>query len=482
MASQGFIRELDLKGVTNSPICRKLFDHLSVGIAIVSTDGIIRYGNAAYLQMLGLDESEFVGKHSSEVFPTAETGVLAAMRDRVINKTSSICSNGIEAITNRYPIIDKEGVLLGAITETIASNINKKRMSELSETLRSLEQRANYYERKVIGQSHCMHTFDSILGESPALREVKGKGRLFARSSEPVLICGESGTGKELFAQALHTASPRAQKQFVSVNCAALPNELMESELFGYGEGAFTGSRSKGMKGKFELADHGTIFLDEIAELPKVMQAKLLRVLENGEIQKLSHAAPLYVDFRLVAATNKDLVRLVSEGSFREDLYHRLSVLQLDIPPLTKRLEDIPCLIAHFIERAAGAERAQRLSITPRLLDLFNRYPWPGNLRELRNLITFALCLLENDATCIDTRHLPERFLDNFHARPEAVALSPGTTVPTFTEASVQSERRLIRDALARAGQNRSRAARELKISRSKLYRKMHDLGLLPDQ
>ncbi len=458
----------------------RLFEALSVGICIVSAEGILQYANTAYLKMHGLKESQFVGKHVKEAFPTsADSGVLATIRERRISKSSSITCDGVEGITYRYPIINDNGVVLCAIAETIMTSLEKKKVMELIERCHSLEQKARFYEKKAARPSPNLHTFDSILGESVSLQKAKKKGRLFMRSQEPVLICGESGTGKELFAQALHTASQRALNPFISVNCAALPSELIESELFGYGEGAFTGSRSGGMKGKFEQANHGTIFLDEIAELPMAMQAKLLRVLETGELQKIAHTTPLYADFRLIAATNKNLGKLVSEGSFREDLYFRLNILRLQIPPLSSRREDIPRLTRHFIEKAVGVERAQRIRISPELLGLFNRYSWPGNVRELRNVLTYASCMLEDDDREIDIVHMPESLQEYTDVKVKPQAPSHEATCSTFAEASASAEKRAILEVLARVDQNRSRAARELKISRNKLYKKMHDLGML---
>lgn len=479
MPTRDIFRDKDLGFILQRPAIQTIFDHLSTGIALCSAGGIIQYANKAYLNMLGLTETEFVGKHVREIFSTADEGILSTMRDRVPIKCASLSYSGVEAISYRYPIINDEGEVIGGLIETISTSIDKKRVAELTSMLHSLEKRTRYYEKRIAVQFPNMHTFDTIIGESLSLRMVKQRGRLFAHSSEPVLICGESGTGKELFAQAIHSASPRALHPFITVNCAAIPIELMESELFGYDEGAFTGSKPGGLKGKFELANHGTIFLDEIAELPMGMQAKLLRVLEDGEIQKISHSGRLHADFRLIAATNKSLPELLSKGSFREDLYHRLSVLQLNIPPLFERREDLPSLIKCFIEQAVGAERAKKIRFTSDLLTLFNRYAWPGNVRELRNVLTYASCLMENDTCEIGVDYLPDNIKNCFDAKQES-ATRP-LNLPGFSlfEARANAEKKLILETLARVGQNRSRAARELKISRNKLYKKMHDYGLL---
>jgi transcriptional regulator with PAS, ATPase and Fis domain len=261
----------------------------------------------------------------------------------------------------------------------------------------------------------------------------------------------------------------------------------MESELFGYAAGAFTGAGAGGMKGKFELADGGSIFLDEIGELPLPMQAKLLRVLETGEIQKLAHPGRLHSDFRLIAATNKNLTKNVEEGTFREDLYHRLSILELVVPPLREHVGDIPLLAGHFIEQSAGHKRAQEIRIDNELYRLFRLYPWRGNVRELKNVLTYALYSLGDEGDVLTLGHLPERFLQEFRRAfrnegveaPEEAAGRPFFPVnETLASAGARSERQALQAALKRTEYNKTLAARVLGISRNKLYKKMRELGL----
>lgn len=279
---------------------------------------------------------------------------------------------------------------------------------------------------------------------------------------------------------ALHSASSRADKPFVTVNCAALPHDLMEAELFGYEGGAFTGAKSSGIKGKFELANRGTIFLDEIGELPLSMQAKLLRVLESGEIQKLAHRGQLHSDFRLIAATNKDLKESVERGSFREDLYHRLNILELTIPPLRDRVGDIPLLARHFIELHAGAKRGREIQISNELYRAFGLYPWHGNIRELKNVITYALFNLEEDEKVLSTRHLPERFFrELLTEQPEIKEKELCPDNLNLDEVGAQAERKALLLALSSTKYNKTLTARVLGISRNKLYKKMRDFNLL---
>lgn len=490
----------ELAALAENP-CTGVFELLHSGIALLSREGDFMYANRAFLKMFNLPP-DIRGAHVSEYFLTAEQGVMTTIRTRKMTLCSSETKEHAQGVSFRYPILDDKGSLLGVIIESISADIDKEKLLTLLNTIRNLEEQADYFERKSQKRPGLLHTFESIVGESEAMQAMKLRGRRFARSSEPILLFGESGTGKELIAQALHSASERAGKPFVTVNCAALPHELMESELFGYGAGAFTGAKSGGMKGKFELADTGTIFLDEIGELSIPMQAKLLRVLESGEIQKISHAGRLHSDFRLIVATNKNLAKLVNEGLFREDLFHRLNILELVIPPLRDRLGDIPLLTRHFIEQSLGRKRARGIKVSNELYRVFSLYPWRGNVRELRNIVTFALYSMEGNGDILTVNHLPERFLkelktelhqgggakDPGHALPgreESAALTEQALAEENEEqdlakAGARAERRVLLSVLSSTGHNKALAARVLGISRNKLYKKMRDLGLHP--
>lgn len=457
-----------------------VFELLHTGIAILSKNGIFLYANKAYLEMYNL-KPDTIGRHVSEFFLTAEQGVMTTIRTRKMTLHSSITKNNAQGVSFRYPVLNAQGELLGVIIESITTNIGKEKLLKLLETVRNLEEQADYLERKSQKKHGILHTFDNIIGESPAMKTMKERGRRFAKSNEPILLVGESGTGKELIAEALHSASDRADKPFVTVNCAALPHELIESELFGYEAGAFTGAKSGGMKGKFELADKGTIFLDEIGELPMHMQAKLLRVLESGEIQKIAYSGRLHSDFRLIAATNRNLPKLVDNGCFREDLYHRLNILELTIPPLRERLSDIPHLTRYFIEQSVGHKRAREIKISHELYQAFNLYPWRGNIRELKNVLTFALYSLEGDGDILTVSHLPDRFIQELSPDRRSQAQAAATVEveeQNLAKAGAQAERKTLLSVLASTEYNKTQAAKMLGISRNKLYKKMRDLGL----
>lgn len=454
---------------------RRLLDLFHVGILLISTDGIIRYANKAYVEMHGLTDEECVGKPVLEMFDTADKGCIKVLQTQEYSMGESHSCKGVRGINFRYPVYDADD-LAGCLVETIFTDINKDKMLSLMHSFNELQQKADKYEQVIQKMSDRLYTFDSLIGTSPRFREMKTLGKRFAKSPQPILVCGESGTGKELVAQALHNHSPRMGKPFITVNCAALPPELIESELFGYAGGAFTGSKKGGMKGKFELADTGTIFLDEIGELPFPMQAKLLRVLESREIQKIGHPSPIYTDFRLIAATNQNLIRKVEDGTFREDLYHRLSILELNIPPLRNRKEDIPALAGHFIRQECSTRDGKNIRLSPELLTLFKTYAWNGNVRELKNAIIFALCCLDNQEDVIRLEHVPPRMTKNRASHKNTASLPARKT--TLAEANATTERDTILAALDQCGQNKSKTAKLLGIARSNLYTKMRRLGL----
>lgn len=457
--------------------CIGVFELLHTGISILCAKGDFLYANKAFLEMFNLP-CDIRGKHVSELFLTSEQGVMTTIRTRKTTICSSVTYSNAQGVSFRYPLLDANGELLGVIIESISTSIGKDKLLDLLNTVRGLEEKADYFERKSLKKPGMLHTFESIVGESEAMQAMKKRGRRFANSLEPILLFGESGTGKELIAQAIHSASARAAHPFVPVNCAALPHELMESELFGYDAGAFTGAKSGGMKGKFELADTGTIFLDEIGELSLPVQAKLLRVLENGEIQKIAHAGRLHSDFRLIAATNKNLANLVNEGRFREDLYHRLNILELAVPPLRERISDIPSLTQCFVERCVGHKRAREIHVSSELYRVFSRYPWRGNIRELKNVLTFALYSLEEEGTVLTLSHLPERFLQELRNERPKDAEAIQVEGRDLAKAGAEAERKVLLSVLSSTEYNKTLAARILGISRNKLYKKMRDLGL----
>ncbi len=291
--------------------------------------------------------------------------------------------------------------------------------------------------------------------------------KIAAKTGSRVLLVGESGTGKELFAQAIHNESPRRAGPFVAVSCAAVPRELIEAELFGYREGAFTGARRGGQMGKFELADGGTLFLDEISSMPLEMQAKLLRVLQEGEVMRLGDERPRRVDVRVIAAANTDLMEEVRHRNFREDLYFRLNVVEIFIPPLRERKEDLPLLVEHILARTSAQLNRGTIRISKEAMGVMMAYSWPGNVRELENCLERASILCEGDL--VQSQHLPRQLLmvrqKDLWERQQEKPLH-------------EWEEQIIAQTLEKCQGNISLCARRLGVSRSTLHRRMKEMGM----
>jgi DNA-binding NtrC family response regulator len=318
----------------------------------------------------------------------------------------------------------------------------------------------------------------AIIGEDPSLKRVSVALQRAATTDATVLLQGESGTGKELFARTLHALSPRNDGPFVAINCAAIPENLLETELFGYEKGAFTGANAR-KPGRFEVAHRGTLFLDEIGELPLALQAKILRALEERRFERVGGTVSLQVDVRIVAATNRNLKTAVASRHFREDLFFRLSVFPIDIPPLRDRKGDVEILARHFIDRYCRDLKKKPIGLTAQALDELRAYAWPGNVRELQNCIERAVILAEGDA--ILPRHLNLSFVALAAAPPpspwEQIDLS-GTLADVNRRVTAEAERRKITQALRDAGNNKPRAADVLQVSYKTLLMKLKDYGI----
>jgi Nif-specific regulatory protein len=312
------------------------------------------------------------------------------------------------------------------------------------------------------------YVFENFVGQSAPMRKVFDLMGRAAESPLPVLIQGESGTGKELVARALHFNSPRRARVFLSENCAAIPETLLESEVFGYAQGAFTGA-DRDKKGLFELADGGTLFLDEVAELPLATQAKLLRVLQDGEYRPVGSSEVRRSTARVIAATNADLSQLLGEGKFRQDLYYRLNVIAIGLPPLRDRREDIPLLADHFLSKMARERGLQRLSIDPNLLSVLVRYGWPGNVRQLENVLSRLAVLAPGPRITLADLEADRALYDQ---------LADFLKGPDQIEDLATIEKKQIHRALQETSGNRLKAARMLGISRATIFRKIREYGL----
>jgi transcriptional regulator with PAS, ATPase and Fis domain len=323
-----------------------------------------------------------------------------------------------------------------------------------------------------ISSAHAYYTFDNITGDSGAIKAVKQKAINVSKSNSSVVIMGESGTGKELFAQAIHNESLRKEGPFVAVNCASIPPELIASELFGYVEGAFTGARKGGSMGKFEYAHHGSLFLDEIGELPLYAQAILLRVLQERIVTRVGSNIAIPIDVRLISATNKNLRKMMKEGTFRSDLYFRIQVIPLYLPPLRERITDLPLHINYYLDYFNDCLGKNVKRVSPKALFYLLRYPWPGNLRELRNFIEYSI----NNAVgnTIELEDLSGDILEYF----EGDELEDPSQVTSREKEFCTEERKKILRSLLEHNGNKSKVAEVLGIARSTLYHKIKEYKL----
>ena len=364
--------------------------------SVIATDlrGYITEYNEAGERNFGLKREVVIGRKIDEVFP--QLGVENFLKDREEADNELVSIGHINYVISRHGIYNDEEQLIGVII------LGQKYMER--------ENEQNKLRSKLLPRGHvAKYNMESILGDSLPVKEAKKVAEKMAKSSSTVLITGESGTGKEIFAQAIHNQSPRRNGPFIAVNCSALAPSLLESELFGYEEGAFTGAKKGGKIGLFEMANQGTIFLDEIGELPYELQAKLLRVLMEREVMRIGGVDLISIDVRVIAATNKDLLKRIAEGQFREDLYYRLNVLPLSLPPLRQRRSDIPVLASAFLKEFGGEK-----ALSPEILQVLIRYPWPGNIRELHNCIEYMYQLSEEEILLTD---IPEN-IRNYEGTP----------------------------------------------------------------
>ncbi|MEW6669692.1 MAG: sigma 54-interacting transcriptional regulator [Thermodesulfobacteriota bacterium] len=445
-------------------IMELIFDSIYNGSMVTDAKGYVTHFNKPYGQFLGVDPDAQVGKHCTEVVENSRMHIVAQTGRAEINHTHLI--KGQKMVVQRIPI-KKDGKVIAVFGQVMFKDVRD--VTRLAKRLSLLESKLALYEQEIISLRSTRHTLESIAGGSHAIQTLKKDALRAADNQLPVLITGESGTGKELFAQGIHHAGPRRFHPFVRINCAAIPKDLLESELFGYEKGAFTGAKAEGKAGKFELARHGTVFLDEIGDLPLSMQPKLLRVLEDKEFERVGGTAVIRSDFRLIAATNQNLEDMVGERLFRKDLYYRLNVIPLSIPPLRERREDIVPTACHLLRQMAAEASLPEIHFSADAEEALYAYDWPGNVRELCNVLERVLSSLEGDT--IQLLDLPFYL---HRGRKTAFRSSRAS----LRENQMRTERETIRYALAAAKYNKARAAKMLGIHRTLLYKKMGKYGL----
>lgn len=442
---------------------------LSECIIGVNEQGIINFFSGAYAQFLGIDDpKEAIGKHCTEVVENTRMHIIVETGQVEIGHIQRVNSQNV--IANRIPIM-KEGKVIGAIGKIMFHDIQQ--FKALADQIRAMESKLSYYQTELKRLQEGRFSFQSIVGESAKMEEVKMMALKVSKSRSTVLIRGESGTGKELFANAVHHASPRADGAFIRLNCAAIPRDLLEAELFGYEEGAFTGAKKGGKPGKIELAHKGTLFLDEIGDMSLDMQVKLLRVLQEKEIERIGGTKIQKIDVRFIAATHRNLREMVQRGEFREDLYYRLHVFAIDIPPLRERKEDMIHLTEFLIQKLNEELSSSVLSLDDRVRDIFMEHDWPGNIRELENVLERAMNVVEG--TVIHVQHLPVYLRQkNLEGALSCKGYQEESEISYSLQAEVESaEKRVIARALEKTAGNRKEAAEILGIHRASLYRKI---------
>lgn len=441
-----------------------IFESIHYGSLVTDEKGYITHMNKPYGNFLNLDPQPQIGKHCTEVVENSRMHIVAQTGKPEFSNSHLL--KGQKMVVHRIPI-KKDGKVIAVYGQLVFKDVRD--VGKLAKELSLLESKVKLYEAELLALRSTRYTLDSIIGVSDTITSLKAQALKAAASHFPVLISGESGTGKELFAQAIHQASPRKIYPFVRINCATIPKDLFESELFGYEKGAFTGANTEGKPGKFELADRGTIFLDEIGELPAAMQPKLLRVLEEKEFERVGGTRVIRSNFRLIAATNQNLDGMIRDGRFRKDLFYRLNVFPIMIPPIREHREDIIPVFLHLLQRLSEEADLFDIRLDKSAQKVLVEHGWPGNIRELSNVLEWTLSSLEGNV--IRDRDLP------FYLKPRQDMLPPEKHSP-MREVHAHAEAQAIRQALKESDQNKARAARILGIHRTLLYKKIKKYGL----
>ncbi|WP_170098745.1 sigma-54-dependent Fis family transcriptional regulator [Alkalicoccus saliphilus] len=427
------------------------------GMLMINTKNKVTMASPPLLDLFNLNREQLLHKSINKVLPQLNLGTVFKSGEAELSDFMEI--NGIKYIINKIPI-KQDGEIIGVLGKVMFRQLNE--VSALLKKIEKVENKAAYYQKQLQQSETSRFTWDQIISNDPYVEKLKKSADKAAKGRSTVLIRGESGTGKELFAHAIHSSSVRRDGKFVIVNCAAIPEHLLESEFFGYEDGAFTGARQKGKIGKFDLADGGTLFLDEIGDMSYGLQSKLLRVLQEREFYRVGGTERVHVDVRIIAATNRPLEEMVETGEFREDLYYRLNVISLQIPPLRERKNDILLLTEVLMESLNRMLGSSITGIEEEAQHVLINYDWPGNVRELRNVLERAMTFAENGK--IQVEDITEYIVDKVK--------QAGNGDPSIKMAA-SAERTAVEKAIFAADGNKTKAARLLGISRSGLYEKL---------
>ena len=446
-------------------VMKDILDTDYQGMVLVDSKGIIV--GFYYEKLLGIKKEDAIGKDVEDVVENTRLKIVMATGKEEMNDIHRI--QGRETIASRVPIF-KDGKVIGALGSIIFNDV--RALVPLIEKVKTYEKAVVKYRGELTSMHGAKYSLDNIITQNKRMEQLKEIAGKCAANDSTVLIQGESGTGKEYFAHAIHIASYRRHEPFVRLNCAAIPRDLFEAELFGYDGGAFTSAKNEGKLGKLEIANGGTVLFDEIGAMPQEMQAKLLRVLEEREFERIGGTERIHLDIRVIASTNEDLAEAVKKGFFREDLYYRLNVIKLEIPPLRERLDDIPILSEYIIKDLAMRSRIRPKTIDPAAFEILQSYSWPGNVRELRNILESILNLVDSER--IFPRDLPE-FMQKLSAKSRSVESEEHLLKDILAKAEINA----IQEAIEQCRGNKSKAADILGIHRTALYKKMNSYGLI---
>jgi len=437
-------------------------------ISVVDENGVGILINPAYKKLTGLTEEDVIGKPANVDIIEGKSMHYKVLKTRksVSNVRMKVGPNKKNVLVDAAPMI-VDGELKGSVAVAHDVSEIKKLTEELNQA------------KKIIRQINAKYSFEDIVGESETMKSVINQAKKAARTPITVLLRGESGTGKELFAHAIHNNSERSKNKFIRVNCSALADNILESELFGYQEGAFTGAKKGGKKGLFEEANHGTIFLDEIGKISLKLQSKLLRVIQEQEILRVGSTRTIDIDIRIIVATNINLEKAINKGQFREDLYYRLNVFPILIPPLRERKEDIPFLMHHIITKFNQQYGRSVRGISKEAIQYLKNYNWPGNVRELENIIGRAMINLGINKNIIEIKHIPDivgkaKLKDKINGPPDSYPIEE----KSLNEIVNKTEIEVIKEALIKTNGNRKEAAELLEIAVRSLYYKINKYNL----
>ena len=464
MREKGFTSSSDVS-FSDLEVVKTIFQTLPLPMIIIDRHENIIFLNDAYRSYLHVSDRDFLGHNVREFISNSRLPMVLHTKKPlfgVYHHFVDAHSKNLEAICNLIPVIEN-GEAVACFGIIVFQNMSD--LFSLTIQNEQLKKDLEYYKDELKSLQGAKYSIDNIIGQSSAVQRMKDEIYKLSETQSAVLITGESGSGKELVAHAIHQYSTRNAFPFISVNCAAIPENLWEAEMFGYTEGAFTGARRGGAMGKFEAANHGSIFLDEIGELPLIAQAKLLRVLQEKEITRVGGNAAIPVDVRILSATNSDLKQMVRDGRFRQDLYYRINILNIQVPALRERTGDIDVLLEHFLEQLYRAQ-GRKKSLSEKARVILTQYSWPGNIRELSNVVEKMYYMSDTDT--IEVQDIPPQI---FQQSISAAVKKGGGPGPGLDDLLGRFEEELALEALSQCGSNLSKAAALLQISRPRLYR-----------